>query len=480
MMLVSIMLGGMKFLNRADELKRLERLHRAGEGGLAVVYGRRRVGKTRLLLEWCARHDGVYFVADQSTPVLQRAALASAVGRRLPGFGDVAYPSWVALLDRLAADAVGRRFRGPLVVDELPYLVTASPELPSVLQSWLDHAARQARLVVALAGSQQRMMQGLVLDGASPLYGRAVEVLPVLPLAPRWIAQAFPGFGPLEQLQTWTATGGIPRYWELLERERGPILSRVERLVLDPLGPLHLEPDRLLLEEDPPAVELRPLLEAIGAGAHRVSEIAARIGRAATALSRPFERLVGLGLVRREVPFGESPRDTRRSLYRLADPLMRLWFRLVAPRRGLMLSSTSGARLKLLVEAMPHLLAEAWEELARASVPTLGSAGRFGAQRAWQPGQRWWQGSAPEWDVVSATDDDSVLLLGEARAWERPAPLGTVKAAARALRERPAPAVRTRATELVRVLFVPRVTRDVPAQVDGVCVVTAAEVLSAS
>lgn len=143
------------------------------EGGLLVLWGRRRVGKTRLLLEWVKQHGGSYFVADASTPALQRRYFAESVARRLPGFADVDYRDWRSLLARLATEAKHVRFRGPVVLDELPYLVAASPELPSVLQQWLDHDAREAGLVVALAGSSQRMMQGLVLDAGAPLYGRA-------------------------------------------------------------------------------------------------------------------------------------------------------------------------------------------------------------------------------------------------------------------------------------------------------------------
>lgn len=466
------MSGCMKFLDRHDELGRLDKLARSS--GLAVVFGRRRVGKTRLLLEWVARHDGVYFVADQSSALLQREALATALGRRLPGFADVTYPSWRGLFERLTADARLRRFNGPIVIDELPYLVATSPELPSVLQAWVDHGART--LSLALAGSSQRMMQGLALDASAPLYGRASEVLEVHPLGPEWLAHGFPSLSAWERLQLWSCAGGVPRYWELFERERGPVLDRLERIALDPMGPLHQEPDRLLLEEDPPAVDLRPLLEAIGGGAHRLGEIASRIGRPATALSRAFERMVGLGLVRREVPFGESPKDTRRSLYRLADPFLRAWFRLVAPQRGLMLTSTPIERRVHAATAFPHLIAEAWEELARQSVPSLGLRGRFGREKSWLPAARWWQGNAPEWDVVSSSSDGTQLLLGEVKAWERPATLASLRGAAKALKARQPPALRDSPSTVSWSLFVPRVASGVPSVVEGVHLVTANDV----
>src|SRR5450432_1008776 len=107
----------MKFLDRANELSRLLALSKRREGGLAVVTGRRRVGKTRLLVEWVERVGGVYFVADQSSP---------------------------AVLAGIAARATDAKWRGPLVIDELPYLVLQAPELPSALQHFIDHGARRA------------------------------------------------------------------------------------------------------------------------------------------------------------------------------------------------------------------------------------------------------------------------------------------------------------------------------------------------
>lgn len=465
-MLLCIML----FLNRTDELQALDRLLRAPGGGLAVVSGRRRVGKTRLLVEWTRAHEGIYFVADESTPVLQRRYLAEAIARRFPGFAQVEYPDWRGLFARLAKEAEHARFRGPLVLDELPYLVTANPELPSVLQAWVDHDAKSARLVTTLAGSSQRMMQGLVLDANAPLYGRAALSLELKPLAPRWLGKAFTRLQASERLLSWTAWGGVPRYWELASALTGPMASRIDALVLDPMGPLHQEPDRLLLEESPPALDLRPLLDAIGGGAHRVSEIAARIGRQATALARPLERLVGLGLVRREVPFGESERDTKRSLYRLSDPFLRLWFRVVATHRGFLALSSPEQRRAHLSKHLPGLTAMAFEELCRDAVPRLGS---------WLPAGRWWQGSAPEWDLVSRAPDGRTLLLGEVKALQRPATLAIVQDEARRLAARGVPPVSGPAPEAVeRWLFVPAKARGVPSNVDGVRVVTLTEVMA--
>jgi AAA+ ATPase superfamily predicted ATPase len=471
-MLLRIML----FVNRQDELARLDRVAASEEGGLVVVYGRRRVGKTRLLLEWVKKHAGLYTVADQSLAEVQRRYFAEAVNGVLPGLAEVEYRDWRSLLSRVAREAQLAGWRGPLILDELPYLVLASPELPSVLQRWIDHEARAAGLRVAIAGSSQRMMQGFVLSGDAPLFGRAREILEIQPLSPVHLHEAFDVPDGVRWGELYAAWGGIPRYWELAQEIGGDVAGQVHDLVLDPLGPLHREPDRLLLEEIPSALETRPLLDAIGAGVHRVSEIAGRLGRPATSMARPLDRLLGLGIVRRELPFGEAEKGSKRALYKIADPFFRLWFRVVAPYRAQLASGTPAARRQIFNRFWNHLCAEAWEELCRQQVPRLPAGSVLGRLGLWGPASRWWHGAQPEWDVVSESLDGGRVLLGEAKWSPRPFDRRTLEPVLRELAAKPAPPLppRLAGTELVRALFVPEAGAG---KTEGPMIVTAADLL---
>ena len=233
----------MRFIDRDAELERLDELVHGREARFAVLYGRRRVGKTRLLLEWTERHHGLYTVADQSAAEVQRRYFATAAAQIFPNFADVTYPDWASLFARFSREAEAARWFGPLVIDELPYLALGSPELASVLQRWIDHDARRAGLRVAVAGSSQRMMQGLVLSSAAPLYGRAHALFEVGPLPAEQLHKAFPGRSIVDLCELYAAWGGIPRYWELALDAGSDVLHQIDRLVLDPLGPLHSEPD---------------------------------------------------------------------------------------------------------------------------------------------------------------------------------------------------------------------------------------------
>jgi len=400
------------FLDRTDESRRLKAFFDSSEGGLAVVYGRRRLGKSRLLAETLPAKRAVYYVADDREATLQRAALAEEIGRLVPGFPDVTYPGWDELLRRFWAEAPPRAV---LAIDEFPSLVASAPELPSLVQKRVDSGGdRGVRIVVT--GSSQRMMQGLVLDGAAPLFGRAREILRVQPLPAGWIRRGLALRSAVAAIEAFAVWGGVPRYWELAASQRG--LSRaMEQLVFSPLGVLHDEPRRLLLDDLNDTTQASSILALIGKGCHRLSEIAGRLGKPATSLARPLARLLDLGLVRRDVPFGSSLRDSKRTAYRLDDPFLRFWFRFVEPNRSRLGAGQAAPVVREVESQLPTHVATVFEDAVRQSVPRA----RYG-NRVWGPAASWWgpglDRSPMEVDVVAESEDGSTLLVGEVK-WSR-------------------------------------------------------------
>ena len=460
----------MEFLDRAGELRRLDNALRHS-GAFAVIWGRRRVGKSRLLLEWSRRRDGLYTVADQSAPAVQRRYLAAAVAERFGGFADVEYPDWRSFFTRLVDAAVRASWNGPFILDELPYLIAADPSLAAVLQNWLDRPGGRPCLVVS--GSSRHMMHGAVLDADAPLYGRAVEAFAVRPLRPGYLADVFTAATPRSLVSAYALWGGLPRYWELAEPYGGDLAAAVDELVLDPSGPLHEEPDRLLLAETPPATSLRPLLDAIGAGAHRISEIAGRLGKPASSLTRQLAALVEMDFVRREIPFGSSPASGKRSLYRLDDPFLRLWFAAVAPHRAGLAEAPRDTRLHYWRRHRAALEGYAWEELCRMAVPELHRIDTpLAPLGPWEPARRYWRGNAPELDVVARSVDGRRLLVGEAKWSARFGPVS---------RAGPLPGIGgvpgTAGLEAVGIRFVPEASARIDAST-GVHLVDAGDVLS--
>jgi len=400
------------FLDRVDERAALARFVSNREGGFGVIHGRRRCGKSRLLQEALPSRATTYYVGDDREGAIQRASLASEISRQLPGFDTVRYPDWDALLSRFYKDA---RPRSVLALDEFPALVGAARDLPSILQKHLDRRP-PAGLQVIVAGSSQRLMQGLVLDRTAPLFGRATAVIQIQPLQAGWIQRALPLPRAVDAIEAYAVWGGVPRYWELAADYRH-LEEAVQALVLSPLGVLHDEPSRLLLDDMRDTAQAASILSLVARGSHRLSEIAARIEKPSTSLVRPMQRLLELGLIHRDVPFGSTIRDTKRTLYKVADPFLRYWFRYVEPAWSRLEARQVEAVSTDIGRSFGHHVAGVWEDLARSSVAHLPAFGH-----TWRPASRWWgtglNRQPMEIDVVAESDDKTSLLLGEA-SWSR-------------------------------------------------------------
>lgn len=447
------------FLDRRSEFARIERAL-VGGAALICLYGRRRLGKSTLIRRLLRGRPAAYYVGDDRDAPLQRTDLAREIARLLPGFDAVTYPGWSELFERWRREAPARAV---LALDELPAIVAASPELPSLLQKHVD--GRPPGTLV-IAGSSQRMMQGLLLSAEAPLYGRATEIVKLEPLGPGWIRRALGLRSAVAALESYALWGGVPRYWELVRGHRG-LWDAVRDLVLDPHGVLHDEPERLLLDDTRDVTRAASLLALVGRGCHRPSELASRLGVPATSLSRPLERLLGLGLLRRDVPFGKTPRDAKHALYRVGDPLLAFHYRFVEPARSRLQAGQAQEVLASVRTAWPAYLGGAWEILARQGLARLEVGGR-----RWEPGVSWWgrgeDGEPLELDVVArATDDPDTVLVGEAKLSCRPAEVEARLAGLRARADRCPP---LRGKRIVPVLFVFRPGRR------GRGVVTAREV----
>jgi len=395
------------FLDRAPELGRLRAALAGPSPGMVCLYGRRRLGKSALLRVLLRERPAPYYIGDDRESGPQRESLAAEIGRHLAGFDAVGYRSWDELLAqwwRLAPPTL------PLVIDEFPALVVAAPELPSLLQKHFDRSPR----ALVLCGSSQRMMHGLVLDETAPLYGRAREILRLAPLDLAYVRVALSGGSAVRAVEHFAVWGGVPRYWELAAGGGGP-LEAAARLCLDPLGVLHQEPERLLVDDVQEPARSSSLLSLIGRGCERVSELAGRLGVPATSLSRPLRRLVDLGLVVRDVPFGRSVRDTKRTLYRLGDPFLTFWYRFVEPNRSRLALGQLDLVLPEVRREWPRFLGAAWERIARDRVARLSIAGR-----RWRPASSWWGAGEDrqplELDLVAENADGSrCVLVGEVK-----------------------------------------------------------------
>lgn len=400
----------MEFVDRKDEQMRLKEALELDHTSLVVIYGRRRLGKSTLIKRVIDKND-VYFLSDKSEGEHQRILLAKMFAQIFPDFDKVSYPDWETLF--LAANyRTERKFT--LCLDEFPYLVEQSPELPSVLQKLIDN--HELKYNIILCGSSQHMMYGMFLDSTAPLYGRADEIMKFTPIRIPYIAEALniDAESAVEEYAVW---GGVPRYWELRE-QRSSLDQALWRNIFSVNAPLYEEPVKLLQDDVKDMVKATTIMSFIGAGANRLSEIAARCNEPATNLSRPLKKLIDLGLLEKEVPFGTDEKNNKRSLYKIADPFLAFYYRFVVPNRSFIELDRHHPIEHQLQSQFPRFTGMQWEAICRDAV-----TGNLIDGILYGKAYRWWgsildEDKKPiklELDVVCESYDRKRLLIGECK-----------------------------------------------------------------
>ena len=201
-----------------------------------------------------------------------------------------------------------------------------------MLQRWIDHDKPRQFLLI-LSGSSTRMMNDLFLNRSAPLYGRARKLLHIEPMSYAAFCSAC-RLNPadMESFARFALVGGIPKYWEFVEPKASAI-DLADELFFGFAPYLDQEPVRILRDEGISGLNAVAMLEVIGRGAEKPSEMAARLGTVQTNLSRLLQQLLDASVLTRAIPFGESPRSTKKTRYHIHDPALRFWFRVYSPHR---------------------------------------------------------------------------------------------------------------------------------------------------
>ena len=403
------------FINREKEIDRLKSAIKDRSTRLIILYGRRRCGKTALLRQ-VLPEQSVYFTADLREKPMQIAALSQQISTLVPGFGDVTYPDWEAILMSFKR-AVSHH--AVLCLDEFPYLVKNSPELPSIIQKILDHP-EPLPFAFILCGSAQQMMQGIAIDSQSPLYGRSDEILRIRPMEMPVLSD-YLGTNPMEAVEEYSVWGGVPRYWEI-RKKTASLSQAIQKHVLDRNGILYDEPERLFADEMRTAVQAFSVISLIASGCNRISEIAGRLGKPATQLTRLLGFLIDIGYIRREIPYGEHPRSSKRGLYKINDPFLNFWFTFVIPNKSRLESGLGEEVWKEIKPRFRQYVSGEWETQCRRHTAFVEIAGK-----RFLPGSRWWgtgnDRKEMELDLVADSVDGSSILIGEVKWSEKTDPL---------------------------------------------------------
>ncbi len=388
-------------MDRKEELRFLEEAYRSPKPQLVIIYGRRRVGKTELVLQFLKNKPHAYYLADLESERSQlmkfKRSLEPIVGDE--SFKRAVFKNWEDVFVAFLGAWSGR-IRPVIAIDEFPNLIRVNLAFSSILQRIWDLYLSRADIMLILTGSSVSLMESEALSVKSPLYGRRTGQWKISPIGPEYLREFLP-YGEDDLARTYGITGGIPHYLNLFDPKLA-FWENLEKLALHRGGFLYEEADFLLREELRDPSNYKTILEALAKGATRLGEVCNLTGLDKGLVSKYISVLERLEIVKGEKPFGAGPKS-RRKRYKIGDPYMRFYFRYIQPNKQL-IESDLGAELREEIrEDYDNFMRSVLEDICSDVLPR-----RFRARKA----GRWW---SPEGDIDLIMVGRSTTMIVECK-----------------------------------------------------------------
>lgn len=391
------------FVDRKEELRILRR--HWGEGGfkLIIVYGRRRVGKTRLLREFCSSNgvECVFYVSVPQPEGVSRDELIEAISKSLGV--KVTGRDVVEVVEGLSRALKGLGRRVALVLDEFQYMATSSPGLVGRLQRSIDEVlSKDQSLMLILCGSAVSFMETELLGYRSPLYGRRSASMKLKPLNPVEVAGFYPGWSFKEVMEAYGVLGGTPAYHRFFD-PREDLRSNILKNILTQGSYLLDEAFNLLRQEVREPRTYFTILSGIAAGVLSPAKLAVMAGVDSRTMGKYVSLLEDLDIVRRVTPLGRR----KPVQVRFADNYFRFWFSFVKPYQGLIEAGLCEDVLKIIEGKWGQYMGSVLEDAVMDMVPELRRAGvikvlpiKYG---------RWWR-KGEEIDLVVMGEGEAQFI----------------------------------------------------------------------
>ncbi len=386
------------FINRKNELFLLEDSWARDEAEFVVLYGRRRIGKTRLVLEFMEGRDGIFFIAEDTSKKVQINELKARIAHH---FDDdflkrTEINEWRDLFDYLTK-MIPRDARFYFIIDEFSYILKNDPSIASALQKFWDTFLRETRVFLLISGSLFGMMSENVLSSTSPLYGRRTRDLLLTPLRFK-DSLGFLKMPFTEKMKVYMSIGGVPEYL-LRARNYKDSKTLFKNEFLDKNGYFYREPYFLLSQEFKEIKIYFTIINAVAYGNTKPTAIANFCGIDTRQIYPYLENLIRLGFIERIVPIAGKRKS---GIYIIKDVFFDFWFNFVYGNR----EDIERGSAKVDKNKINAYFGKRFENLIREQIaPKVISFPHIG---------RWWHKDA-EIDIIALDPDNKKMLFGECK-----------------------------------------------------------------
>ncbi len=349
------------FIGREAELNTLHNLYKSDKFEFAVIYGRRRVGKTALINQFICDKRAIYFMGVESNLKQNLENFSKSIMDFSNGFDTLSlFLSFQSALEYVFKLAENERII--LAIDEYPYVAQSSKSFASTLQFLIDKYKNTSKLMLILCGSSMSFMEDNVLAYKAPLYGRRTAQIKLLPFNFEETCIYLKKMSNIDKAIIYGIVGGTPQYL-LQMNDKLRIEDNIKNTFLNPMSFLYEEPTNLLKQEVREPAIYTAIITAIATGSSRMSEISSKVSEDTNVCTNYIKSLINLGIVQKEIPYGEK--TTRKSVYSIADNMFRFWYRFIPDNNSMIVRGASDLVYKRIEPQISNYMGKIFEEICK-------------------------------------------------------------------------------------------------------------------
>lgn len=348
----------MHFIGRREELAELERRFESGHFEMGVVYGSRRIGKTRLLKKFVENKLSIYFQAKESNELDNRTSFSAAVNRLIGVPYSFVYPSYSDGFDALLKYADGKPF--VIVIDEVAFLSQSDKGFLSELQYNIDHKFKDTEIKLILSGSTISFMVDILKNKRGPLFQRSTFGMNVKKLVYSEALQFLEGLPADEKIKYLSIFGERPFYLEMIDKSRS-FDENVQNLLFSRFGNLVEAPDKILPTASKDQNTYNSILKAIAHRKRTNKEIADYIGKEPNYVAAYLPKLIDNEIIEKRESFNKNQ---KMNYYEISDNLIRFWYRFVFDNRDEILQDMGKVIYAELFEEIDLFISVGFEDVA--------------------------------------------------------------------------------------------------------------------
>lgn len=349
------------FIGRERELDALNKLYKSNKFEFAVIYGRRRVGKTALINEFIGDKKAIYFMGVESNAKQNLENFSKSIMEFASGIEtESSFLSFQAALEYVFKLAENERII--LAIDEYPYVARSSKSLASTLQLLIDKYKDTSKLMLILCGSSMSYMEDHVLAYKAPLYGRRTAQMKLLPFDFEETCRYLKNLSDEDKALIYGVVGGTPQYLLQMD-DKLSVEDNIKNTYLNPISFLYEEPTNLLKQEVREPAIYTAIITAIATGSSRMSEISSKVGEDTNVCTNYIKNLINLGIVQKETPYGEKA--SRKSVYSIEDNMFRFWYRFVLDNNSIIARGAADLVYKRIEPQLSDYMGKVFEEICK-------------------------------------------------------------------------------------------------------------------